>query len=316
MKITPNNIDEVLKKEFQDFAPEHPDVWSGIEQELTSTNPVAPHRAAQSAIKGGIASTKTLAWVSGIAILAASVVAYVAIINKQVAKEELPKPQLPELTMKSGEKSIVTNEQNIAVEKVPMPEFDAKQIPQTTAKKIIRSVNQRSNQINENIHIEKRESPAQENTTQNRTEANTEHTEPIERPVNRDDATEFKAQLIHKQENNSGKNQLEATRTEKSQWEYEEEARLKIPGSFSPNGDSFNDDFVVEIENEEAFHLMILDLSGKSVFETHSKEKRWNGLNRISGEECGAGWYVYTLIYRLKGADAEQVKSGKFKLVR
>jgi len=316
MKITPNNIDEVIKKEFQDFAPEFPDVWSGIEQELTSTNPIAPHHAAQSAIKGGAASIKTIAWVSGIAIMASSVVAYVAIINKPEAKEELPKPQPVELTLESAENSIVATEENIAVEKGPMPAFDAKQIPQATAKGNTNSVKQQFNQIIEHTDIEKRESPKQEPTTPYRTEANIENTELRDKPANHDDATEFNAQVIHQQENNTGKNQLEATRTEKLQWEHEEEARLKIPGSFSPNGDSFNDDFVIEIENEEAFHLMILDLSGKAVFETHSKEKRWNGLNRINGEECGAGWYVYTLIYRLKGSNTEQVKSGKFKLVR
>jgi gliding motility-associated-like protein len=316
MKITPNNIDEVLKKEFQDFAPEHPDVWSGIEQRLTSTNPVAPRHAAQSAIKNGLASTKTIAWVSGIAILAASVVAFVAIINKQDAKEELPKPQPAELTLKSGEKSVVANEEKIAVEKAPMPEFDAEQAPQYTAKKIINSIKQQSNQIIENTDIEKSELTKQETISQYRTQGSTEITESREKQFNHDDATEFKTQVIQKQENNIGKNQLEANRTEKSQWEHEEEARLKIPGSFSPNGDSFNDDFVIEIENEESFHLMIIDLSGKAVFETHSKEKRWNGLNRINGEECAAGWYVYSLIYRLKGSDADQVKSGKFKLVR
>ena len=316
MKITPNNIDEVLKKEFQDFAPEHPDVWSGIEQGLTSTNPVASHHAAQSAIKVGVASTKIIAWTSGIAILVASVVTYVAMIIKQEAKEELPKPQPVELTLESGEKSIVANEENIAVEKGPIPEFDAKQSPQTTAKKNSNSIKQQSNQIIENSDIQKRESPKQEATTQYSAEANIENTESRDKSANHDDITDLKMQVIQIQENNSGKNQLEATRSEKTPWEYEEEARLKIPGSFSPNGDSFNDDFVVEIENEEAFHLMILDLSGKAVFETHSKEKRWNGFNRMSGEECAPGWYIYTLIYRLKGSDAEQVKSGKIKLVR
>lgn len=317
MNSTPNNIDELLKTEFRDFNPENPDVWYGIEQGLASANTGASQGQFQAGIKGGLASTKTIVWVAGLTIFATAVFTYMAVFNKQIGKEELPKPKVAEMPSERKENNMPAMEQSVVIDQGPLPvAVENEPLRAATGKKKTKSGRQISNSVDENKLSENKDAPRQDIATQQRKEINNNNADLRDKQTYTDEVSDSRTHIANKHENNAAKTPLEANQREKSSWEYEEEARLSIPGSFSPNGDTFNDEFVVEIENDESFYFMILDLSGKVVFETNSKEKRWNGLNRINGEECTAGWYVYTLRYRLKGLEREHVKSGKFKLVR
>lgn len=66
-----------------------------------------------------------------------------------------------------------------------------------------------------------------------------------------------------------------------------------IPNVFTPNGDGFFDQFVVENFQEEDFHLRIFDRWGRKLFDTFDNEAGWNGTN--SGTKIPTGAYYYVI---------------------
>lgn len=67
-----NNIDELLKQQFSGFAPEAPDVWSGIEQGLGGAS-----ASSVAAAKAGFFTAKMIAAIAGVAVVAGAVVTYI-----------------------------------------------------------------------------------------------------------------------------------------------------------------------------------------------------------------------------------------------
>jgi gliding motility-associated-like protein len=142
--------------------------------------------------------------------------------------------------------------------------------------------------------------PVAENKTSNR---NTE----VEKP---------QQQIQHSQPivAESKKEEVKVVEPEKPEVQEEENITSPppvIPGSFSPNADGKNDTYIIQIENEMQYELVIRDKrSGKVVFESMNKEKVWDGTNMNSGEQCEAGPnYVYVFKYQQKGGK-EEVKNG------
>jgi gliding motility-associated-like protein len=87
-----------------------------------------------------------------------------------------------------------------------------------------------------------------------------------------------------------------------------------IPGAFSPNGDGLNERFVIPIENESLYYLMILDKNGNVVFESDNKNITWDGRDRRTGMMCDKGRYFYSFRYQFQGSSKPHQETGMIGL--
>lgn len=79
-----------------------------------------------------------------------------------------------------------------------------------------------------------------------------------------------------------------------------------IPNIFTPHAlDGLNDEFRIEMDAPEYFHLVIRDLKGQVVFESKDYQDAWNGKRQNTGELCPKGKYYYMLMYRMPGMSAQ-----------
>lgn len=86
--------------------------------------------------------------------------------------------------------------------------------------------------------------------------------------------------------------------------------KIEIPNVFTPNGDGYNDYFViVGLENCTVRELVVFNRSGQKVFQTNSYENSWNG------GDCPDGVYSYR--FRYAGFNGiEQTMSGTVHIIR
>lgn len=87
-----------------------------------------------------------------------------------------------------------------------------------------------------------------------------------------------------------------------------EDMKPKMYNVFSPGIDGRNDHFEIEINNEEKFHLIILDKSGNKIFESNDKNNKWDGRNMFTGNNCPAANYVAVFTYKIKGFKEQHEK--------
>ncbi len=67
---------------------------------------------------------------------------------------------------------------------------------------------------------------------------------------------------------------------------------IKIPNSFSPNGDNINDLFVMDglVDNTS---FLVFDRFGNKMYETNNYQNDWDGTNSEGNElPTGTYWYV------------------------
>ena len=84
---------------------------------------------------------------------------------------------------------------------------------------------------------------------------------------------------------------------------------LEIPNVFTPNGDGFNDFFVIEgIENCELTKLIIRNRGGSVVFQSNAYHNNWDGGN------LEAGTYYYQFYYKVHGIG--ETRTGTLTIVR
>lgn len=61
----------------------------------------------------------------------------------------------------------------------------------------------------------------------------------------------------------------------------------KFPDVFTPNGDGANDYYSIEIQNINNFHVMIMDVNNKIVFESTDPQFKWDGSVRNEIQKSG-----------------------------
>lgn len=90
---------------------------------------------------------------------------------------------------------------------------------------------------------------------------------------------------------------------------WEEPFKLEIPNVFTPNGDGYNDYFVIKgIEGCSKRQLIVRNRSGNIVFRSNSYENNWDG------SDCPSGNYTYQFFYTRNGI--EQTVSGNVAIIR
>lgn len=95
----------------------------------------------------------------------------------------------------------------------------------------------------------------------------------------------------------------------------EEDQRVYIPNSFTPDGDGYNDIFMVEgsTVQEKGFTLTIYDRGGKVVFQSFDLNQGWDGL-RKNGSKAQPLVYVFMVTYY--SGDKPYEKTGTVTLIR
>ncbi len=93
------------------------------------------------------------------------------------------------------------------------------------------------------------------------------------------------------------------------------ESDIYLPNVFSPNGDNINDLFLPVFNCEQVifYHLQIFDRWGNQVFETHEKDKGWDG--RSNNQMMIPGVYPYVIEYEVH-SQGRRFKTGELTLTR
>lgn len=91
------------------------------------------------------------------------------------------------------------------------------------------------------------------------------------------------------------------------------DALVKVPTAFTPNGDGLNDYFgpLGKVPNE--YLLQIYDRNGTLIFKSSTMNQRWNGF--INGKPQPSGVFIYLVNYRDMQQKPQQQK-GTFVLIR
>lgn len=89
---------------------------------------------------------------------------------------------------------------------------------------------------------------------------------------------------------------------------------LSIPNVFTPNGDSYNDNFGVLSNCDFDFsQLIILNRWGQQIFSSNRIDLKWDG--NCLGGQCSTGVYFFSLNYKFSGISLRTIK-GNISLIR
>lgn len=90
----------------------------------------------------------------------------------------------------------------------------------------------------------------------------------------------------------------------------------KIANTITPyDPDGLNDRFIIPIEHETYYKLLVYNGLGEVIFESSSKEKTWDGTDMNSGKMVQPGSYRYKFVYRQVGG-SKTTKQGTIYLLK
>lgn len=298
-----NNLDEILKQQMQDFAPEAPNIWAGIEQGIQA------NAAAQSGVAGGkvVFSKLALTVIKVTAILAipASVATY--FYTKNSKKENIEREsKVAELKVPIAVNSPEINLDETQVTDKPKETFtnNEKYVSNNLIKTQEAHIN--DNFIEHKVNVENKQQEGLNNKNLEQTVTPLVVTEIITNPTIPEIDLDDKIDSIENIENN-----FEATETNKN-----ESAFIKTPNVLTPNNDGLNDRYVIEIEGEKLFNLKIYNFNNELVFESNDKNFTWDGVSQKTGQACNSGIYYGVLNFKFINNDKLQTQMTKIKLIR
>lgn len=298
-----NNLDEILKQQMQDFAPEAPNIWAGIEQGIQA------NAAAQSGVAGGkvVFSKLALTVIKVTVILAipASVATY--FYTKNSKKENIEREsKVAELKVPIAVNSPEINLDETQVTDKPKETFtnNEKYVSNNLIKTQEAHIN--DNFIEHKVNVENKQQEGLNNKNLEQTVTPLVVTEIITNPTIPEIDLDDKIDSIENIENN-----FEATETNKN-----ESAFIKTPNVLTPNNDGLNDRYVIEIEGEKLFNLKIYNFNNELVFESNDKNFTWDGVSQKTGQACNSGIYYGVLNFKFINNDKLQTQMTKIKLIR
>jgi gliding motility-associated-like protein len=298
-----NNLDEILKQQMQDFAPEAPNIWAGIEQGVQA------NAATQSGVAGGkvVFSKLALTVIKVTVILAipASVATY--FYTKNSKKENIEREsKVAELKVPIAVNSPEINLDETQVTDKPKETFtnNEKYVSNNLIKTQEAHIN--DNFIEHKVNVENKQQEGLNNKNLEQTVTPLVVTEIITNPTIPEIDLDDKIDSIENIENN-----FEATETNKN-----ESAFIKTPNVLTPNNDGLNDRYVIEIEGEKLFNLKIYNFNNELVFESNDKNFTWDGVSQKTGQACNSGIYYGVLNFKFINNDKLQTQMTKIKLIR
>ena len=288
---------------MQDFAPEAPNIWAGIEQGVQA------NAATQSGVAGGkvVFSKLALTVIKVTAILAipASVATY--FYTKNSKKENIEREsKVAELKVPIAVNSPEINLDETHVTDKPKETFtnNEKYVSNNLIKTQEAHIN--DNLIEHKVNVENKQQEGLNNKNLEQTVTPLVVTEIIANPTIPEIDLDDKIDSIENIENN-----FEATETNKN-----ESAFIKTPNVLTPNNDGLNDRYVIEIEGEKLFNLKIYNFNNELVFESNDKNFTWDGVSQKTGQACNSGIYYGVLNFKFFNNDKLQTQMTKIKLIR
>jgi gliding motility-associated-like protein len=315
-----NNIDKLLKESFSEFTPDAPNVWQGIEQGVQAAQ--AGHAAGVAgAVKGGMGIVAKI--VAVVAVSASLVTGYVLLSDK---KEEAPVAQITNQTTVAETQPQVATEESEAT----LPNSNEIAALVTTS-----SADHKTTKP-ETFQASKPKGQVEIQPSAPTTDQTVSKTEPIKESLKRDEPQATTATVVTPSNKTTtpetvkptGNLASEATgktieQPGKKEWGKpvipdKEQSEIfdepVIPGSFSPNGDGINDRYVIMIERESSYSLVIQDLKGNTVFESDNESNTWDGKDSRTGMLCAQGSFYYIFNYQFKGSQQPHKKTGLIRL--
>jgi gliding motility-associated-like protein len=298
-----NNLDEILKQQMQDFAPDAPNIWAGIEQGMQA------NAAAQSGLAGSkvVLSKLALTVIKVTAILAIPTSVATYFYTKNSKKENIEREsKVAELKV-----PIAVNSREISLDKTQVTD-KPKQTFTNNEKYVSNSlIKTQDAYINDNfiehkLNVENKQQEGLNNKNLEQTVTPIVVTEIIANPTIPEIDLDDKIDSIENIENN-----FEATETYKN-----ESAFIKTPNVLTPNNDGLNDRYVIEIEGEKLFNLKIYNFNNELVFESNDKNFTWDGVSQKTGQPCNSGIYYGVLNFKFINSDKLQTQMTKIKLIR
>jgi gliding motility-associated-like protein len=285
------NIDDLLKQELGNLNQVPPaSAWQNIASKIPATQAAVQTASVTKSVAG--LSLKYLA--IALATIAVSAAAYVYILSSPVTQTALPNTPTPSSLL-----SIQPNTNKAEETVIALDENKSLPAKQLTNSKIGSGKECAScpGLPNKNdVAIDYPDPTVYAPTEQIKQEEQTNHTS----------NTVAADELEKNQPEEKNKPNIAATATPAS----EEFLKPNIPNVFTPNGDGYNDEFVITIEDEQLFELKILDAKGQIVFECKDKNQHWPGIKQNSGIACEPGLYVFALRYQTQSMKTPKVEQG------
>ncbi len=296
-------FDDLLKKQFDSFAPEPPvEVWQNLSQHHSIAN--------TSAASKFVSVVKSMSIVSkAIITLAVIVVSATSVLRLQEDKpiqasnsSIITSPKIEEtVKIDKGLKAAEASPLNASISKYYSDRKEHGEMP------ILKKIN------NDFVETDNESKPSSHESHELRTDLKTLVTE-TQQGQNQVEKDIVKTQIV---ENISVKEPELTTQTPNTIQDIDTLIAPEIPNTFTPgDDDNLNKEFLIKIENESTYRLRVFDSKANLVFESFKKEIRWNGQHFKSGENCESGKYFYIFDYQCKGAKELRQKSGYIVLTR
>jgi gliding motility-associated-like protein len=309
------DLNTKIEQLFRNYSEEpSSNCWNAVSQKLDSVMPTQASVSSSSASSSStfskfIASTlgKTIAIVSSVAIVSVAIFAIVSSQNTTNTTNEKSKPAITQIqneqaqpvnvketqpvSQKQSEKSVASNNvvttPNNAINSVSTPINSQNTIIPNSQNLINPKQNnplvQNNTSQKTNIVSVDTQKPTISNTTEDSNDANP----PSETEVN----TEAKTQV----------NSVPTTSINQEE--------MVFPNVFTPNGDGFNDFFVIKnIEKISQNRLIIINSNGAKVFEANNYQNNWDASNVLNGS------YFYVLETKVDGKT--QSYYGSIQIIR
>lgn len=299
---TEEHIDQLLKAKMDGFSPDAPDVWQAVQQGVQ-----VAQGASASGVVAGKAGISLIGKVLIGSVLIGAIGTTVYFINNQndntlqdsAAVALVTVPVKPELEVQTTESNTELSNAEVKPKLVEhsTPKKDTqKDVPSTV-------VEQKDKPV---VSLPEVNTPMQSNNTAT-IPAKTENKQPMDVSVSKSNTSN---------PNTPAKKVTEAVvpklkEEPKTEKVYPE---LSITNVFTPNGDGSNDQFVIDIEEEDYYVLTITNKKGEIVFQSTDKTICWDGTDKMSGAELPEGTYFYIFQYSYKDTDNQFRKSGKIAI--